>query len=77
MGYVFEYFNNYLGIEALEEQAVFSNERLTKYRKQLEQYDEEVQDWLIGIYANHDKQSQRSMINKNRRSAIFIYQRML
>lgn len=33
VGYVFEYFNNYLDITKMEERTSLNNERLEKYRK--------------------------------------------
>lgn len=55
VNYVFEYFNNYLNITEVEEQTALNNERLIKYRKQLQGYETEVQDWLVNIYKEHDK----------------------
>jgi len=49
VNYVFEYFNNYLDITALENKTVLQNEILEKYQRQLHEYDPEVQDWLVRI----------------------------
>jgi hypothetical protein len=63
MGYVFEYFNQYLDITKIEKQTAFNNERLEKYRKQLRQYEPEIQEWLVNIYAEYDKQINHSISN--------------
>jgi hypothetical protein len=63
VNYVFEYFNNYLEITEVEEQTALNNERLNKYRKQLLNYNREVQDWLMDIYNEHDKQINRTIGN--------------
>ena len=49
VSYVFEYFNNYLDITKMEERTNLNNKRLEKYRKQLNQYEAEVQEWLINL----------------------------
>lgn len=60
VNYVFEYFNNYLNITEAEERTVLKDEKADKYCKQLVDYDQEVRDWLVGIYLEYGKQ-----INKN------------
>lgn len=50
VSYVFEYSNNYLDITKMEERTSLNNERLGKYRKQLNQYEPEVQQWLVNLY---------------------------
>jgi len=46
--YVFEYFNNYLNTTEAEERTVLHNEKLDKYRKQLQDYNPEVREWAVG-----------------------------
>jgi hypothetical protein len=41
VNYVFEYFNNHLSITEAEDKTVLQNEKIEKYRKQLEEYDPE------------------------------------
>lgn len=36
--YILEYFNNYLNITEAEEKTILHNEKLDKYRKQLQEY---------------------------------------
>ncbi len=62
VGYVFEYFNNYLDITKMEERTSLNSERFEKYRKQLKQYEPEVQEWLITLYEEYDKQVNRAII---------------
>ncbi len=63
VNYVFEYFNNYLDITEAEEQTALNNERLNKYSRQLHHYDKDVQEWLVNIYKEHDKQINRAIGN--------------
>jgi hypothetical protein len=72
VGYVFEYFNQYLDITKMEEQTALNNERLEKYRKQLHLYEPEIQEWLVNIYAEYDKQINRS-ISKFLKKLSFSY----
>ena len=55
VNYVLEYFDNYLNITEAEEKTVLQNEKLEKYRKQLQEYESEVRDWLVKIYAKYGK----------------------
>ncbi|MFZ5966186.1 MAG: hypothetical protein ACOYVK_03330 [Bacillota bacterium] len=61
VNYVFEYFNNYLNITEAEEKTVLQNEKLEKYSKQLQEYEPEVRDWLVKIYAEHGKHLNKSI----------------
>ncbi|HFJ9348936.1 MULTISPECIES: hypothetical protein [Bacillus cereus group] len=38
----------------MEEQTSFNNERLEKYKKRLQQYELEVQEWLITLYEEYE-----------------------
>jgi hypothetical protein len=62
VNYVFEYFNMYLDISKMDEKTVLNEERLEKYKKSLHQYEPEIQEWLVGIYDDHDKQINRSIV---------------
>jgi hypothetical protein len=62
VNYLFEYFNQYLSIDVLEQRTTIKNERLEKFRKRLEPYSKDIQDWLVKIYADYDKQIHRSII---------------
>lgn len=61
--YVFEYFNNYLNITEAEEKTVLHNEKLEKYRKQLNDYDPEVREWVVSIYNEYGKQMNKYVGN--------------
>lgn len=61
VNYVFEYFNNYLDITAAENKTVLQNEKIEKYRKQLREYDPEIQDWLVGINTDHGSYVNRAI----------------
>jgi hypothetical protein len=54
--YVFEYFNQYLDISKMDEKTALNNERLEKYKNQLQKYEQDIQDWLVNIYDDYDKQ---------------------
>lgn len=53
VNYAFEYFNNYLDITAAENKTVSQNEKIEKYRKQLQEYEPDVRDWLLGINSEY------------------------
>ncbi|WP_438822792.1 hypothetical protein [Priestia flexa] len=72
VNYVFEYFNQYLNIDELEQRTFLNEERLDKLRKQLEPYDTDIQDWLVNIYNDHDKQIHRSIIGFLKKDDLFL-----
>ncbi|WP_349632697.1 hypothetical protein [Neobacillus sp. WH10] len=49
VNYVFEYFNQYLDIEKLEQKTFLNDERMEKFKKQVDMYGTEVQEWLVTI----------------------------
>ncbi|OBW61876.1 hypothetical protein [Dehalococcoides mccartyi] len=61
VNYVFEYFNNYLSIDEVEERTVLQNEKIEKYQRQLEEYDPEVRNWLVNIYAEYGNAINRAI----------------
>lgn len=60
VNYIFEYFNNHLDITEAENKTVLQAEKIEKYRKQLEGYDSEVQDWLVNIYSEYGQSFNRA-----------------
>jgi len=72
VNYVFEYFNNYLNITEAEERTVLKDEKLYKYSQQLKDYDEEVRDWLVGIYSEYGKQANRYIGNVLKEDEFFF-----
>lgn len=63
VNYVFEYFNNYLNTSETEERTALKDEKLDKYRKQLRDYEPEVQEWLVTLYSEHNKLMNRIIGN--------------
>jgi hypothetical protein len=61
VNYIFEYFNDYLDISQADEKTLSENEKIEKYRKQLREYDSDVQDWLISIFVDHGKYFNRTI----------------
>jgi len=59
----FEYFNNYLAIKPMEEKTALHEQKIDKYRHMLRDYDAEVQEWLVSIYASHGKYMTRQFKN--------------
>ncbi|MEK3876822.1 hypothetical protein [Paenibacillus sp. FSL M7-0420] len=70
--YVFEYFNQYLDITKMDEQTILNDERLDKYRKSISLYEIEVQDWLVQIYDDHNKQIDRSIGRSLKKDDLFF-----
>jgi hypothetical protein len=71
VNYVFEFFNNYLNITEAEEKTALNDEKLDKYRKQLMEYDDEVREWAVAIYAEYGKQISRYIGNLLKEEVFF------
>ncbi|WP_071396632.1 hypothetical protein [Bacillus tuaregi] len=71
VNYVFEYFNQYLDESRLDEKTVLNEERLEKYQKTLHNYDSEIQEWLVSIFDNYDKQLNRSIVSFLKKDDLF------
>lgn len=61
VNYVFEYFNNYLSIDYMEDKTFLEREKTEKYRRQIEEYDPEVRSWLINIYTEYGNTLNRAI----------------
>ncbi|USK60383.1 hypothetical protein [Peribacillus asahii] len=72
VNYVFEYFNQYLDIDEMEQKTFLNEERLVKFRKQLDMYDQDIQDWLVNIYDVHEKHIHRSIISLLKKDNLFF-----
>ncbi|MEN2468109.1 hypothetical protein [Ornithinibacillus sp. JPR2-1] len=72
VNYVLEFFNQYLDELNIESDTVLNIERLQKYRKQLRKYEPDIQDWLVNIYNEYDKQLQRSIISLLKKEELFL-----
>ena len=56
VNYVFEYFNNYLDSIGGTEETILHNEKIDNYRiHHVKDYNAEVREWMIGLYAVYDK----------------------
>ncbi|CAH0345173.1 hypothetical protein [Bacillus sp. CECT 9360] len=49
VNYVFEYFNQYLNIDEMEQKTFLNEERLEKFSKQLDMYESDMNGWLISM----------------------------
>lgn len=70
--YVFEYFNNYLNITKAEEKNILHNEKLEKFRKQFEAYDDEISNWIVDIFDQYGKHIHRQIGNIVRADLLFF-----
>ncbi|MBA2938196.1 hypothetical protein HZF08_07745 [Paenibacillus sp. CGMCC 1.16610] len=70
--YVFEYFNQYLDFSKMDEKTALNEERLEKYRKAIDRYDINIQEWLMSIYDQYDKQLNRSIVNLLKTDELFL-----
>lgn len=71
--YIFEYFNTYLNsFETFRPPCKVSNLKIKKYRDQLQEFDPEVQKWLIGIYCDYGKQINKSIRTILKKTDFFI-----
>ncbi len=61
VNYVFEYFNNYLETRAADEQTVLHEEKVSKYRNMISDYNPDVQDWLVSLYSSYGKHMHRNI----------------
>lgn len=73
VNYIFEYFNNYLNITELEERTILKDEKLEKYRKQLCNYDQEIQDWLVNIYSEYGNFLDKSIGRRIKNEEIYFF----
>ncbi len=63
VNYVFEYYNNYIPIDKIEEKTILKEEKLDRYRKQLDEYDPEIVDWLVSLNSEYSKHMNRIIGN--------------
>ncbi len=63
VNYIFEYFNNYLETTPADEKTVLHDQKVEKYRNIVRDYNPEVQDWLVSIYASHGKYMHKQLLN--------------
>ena len=73
VNYIFEYFNNYLNISDLEERTILKDEKLEKYRMQLENYEHEIQDWLVYVYSEYGNFLDKSIGRRIKNEEIYFF----
>lgn len=73
VNYMFEYFNNYLNITELEEITIAKEEKLDKYRKKLNEFEPEIREWLVNIYAEHGNFLDKSIGRATRIEQTYFY----
>lgn len=73
VNYIFEYFNNYLNISELEERTILKDEKLEKYRNQLQNYKIEIQEWLVNIYSEYGNFLDKSIGRRTKNEEIYFF----
>ena len=73
VNYIFEYFNNYLNISDLEERTILKDEKLEKYRMQLENYEPEIQKWLVNVYSEYGNFLDKSIGRRIKNEEIYFF----
>lgn len=73
VNYVFEYFNNYLDTKPADEMTVLHEQKIEKYRSIVRDYDSEVRDWLVSIYASHGKYMHKQLMNLIKDDYFLLY----
>ena len=53
MGYVLDYYTNYLDSVPEDSETALQLEKYEKYIKQLKDYSIDIQDWLVQVYIDH------------------------
>lgn len=73
VNYVFEYFNNYLSIDKMEEKTIRKNGQVEKFREQLRDYSADVADWLVEIFDEHNRHMHRLIGNSIEDEFFLLY----
>lgn len=61
-----------MDITEADEKTALHNEKLEKYRHQLQDYDPAVQEWLVRIYAEYGKHINRNIANILKQDEFFL-----
>lgn len=72
VNYIFEYFENYIDISEIQRRTIKNHERLERYRKLILDYDEQVQEWLIGLYDDHSVHMHKQIRKLLKSNDIFL-----
>lgn len=70
--YVFEFFNQYLESMDVDERTVLNDERLRKYKNQLNNFSPDIQDWLVNIYDEYEQHLNKLIINFLKKDDLFF-----
>ena len=72
VNYIFEYFNNYLESRGADNETILHMDKLDKYRQKLNEYDPEIQDWLVNLYSSLTIDKEEKASNKLNVYAVFL-----
>jgi hypothetical protein len=72
INYVFEYFNNYLTEEVIDEKTVLEIEKLEKYRSQIGNFDQQAQEWLLSTFEDYGKKMNIIVRNFVKKQDLFL-----
>ena len=73
VNYIFEYFNNYLNIDELEERTILKNEKLERYKNLLCDYEIEIRDWLVNIYSEYGNYLNNAIGRKIKNDEMYFF----
>ncbi len=71
-GYVFDYYTTYLDSLPEDNETILQFEKKEKYRKQLNGYSSDIQDWLVQIYADYGNMLTRLIAKPLNEDAFFF-----
>ena len=61
VNYIFEYFNNYLESRGADNETILHLDKIDKYRRLLNEYDLDIQEWLVSLYSSYGNFINRQM----------------
>lgn len=61
VNYIFEYFNNYLESRDADNETILHLDKIDKYRRLLNEYDLDIQEWLVSLYSSYGNFINRQM----------------
>lgn len=71
VNYIFEYFDQYLNIDEMDQQTLLNKERVEKYKNQFKLYSKKIQDWLANIFDTYNKRINQSISSFLRKDDLF------
>ena len=72
VNYLFEYFDHYLDTRPGDEKTILHEKKIDRYRSMLKDYDSEVREWLIFLYASHGKYMHKQITENYLRGNYFL-----